>query len=235
MASGLRAKLQAIAPGSAAPAPAAGGGLVVRVDQRAAPEGLLSLPARGLARLGAKEGFAVERCLFLDTETTGLSGGAGTVAFLVGAAYVQEKQLVTEQFILRDYSDEPEMLLRLGELLARFDTAVTFNGKTFDMPLLEARYTLSCLREHWRALDQQDLLHPARRVWKLLPAVLQACQPRGAACLACGAKTTCRQRSPGAVFPLSAKRRFFPAGRCNCPTICRTLSRLRCCWSSAIF
>ena len=173
MASGLRAKLQAIAPGSATPVRAAGGGLVVRVDQRAAPEGLLSLPARGLARLGAKEGFAVERCLFLDTETTGLSGGAGTVAFLVGAAYVQEKQLVTEQFILRDYSDEPEMLLRLGELLARFDTAVTFNGKTFDMPLLEARYTLCRLREHWRALDQLDLLHPARRVWKLR---LQSCR-----------------------------------------------------------
>ena len=65
------------------------------------------------------------------------------------------------------------MLLRLGELLKRFDTAVTFNGKTFDMPLLESRYTLCRLRDHWRELDQLDLLHPARRVWKLR---LQSCR-----------------------------------------------------------
>ena len=173
MASGLRAKLQAIAPGTAAPARPAGGGLVVRVDRRKAPEGLLSLPRRGLARMGAREDFDVGRSLFLDTETTGLSGGAGTVAFMVGAAYVEGGQLVTEQYVLGDYSDEPEMLLRLGVLLARFDTAVTFNGKTFDMPLLQARYTLCRLREHWRDLDQLDLLHPSRRVWKLR---LQSCR-----------------------------------------------------------
>ena len=115
----------------------------------------------------------MKKCLFLDTETTGLSGGAGTVAFLVGAAWVEDEELVTEQYILGDHSDEPEMLLRLGELLKRFDTAVTFNGKTFDMPLLESRYTLCRLRDHWRELDQLDLLHPARRVWKLR---LQSCR-----------------------------------------------------------
>ena len=156
MASGLRAKLQAIAPAPAArPAREERGGLVVRTDRRRAPEGLLSLPARGLERLGAGEGFSVEKCLFLDTETTGLSGGAGTLAFLVGAAYVEGDEFVTEQYILRDYGDEPEMLLRLGELMRRFNTAVTFNGKTFDMPLLESRYTICRLRDHWRALDQQ--------------------------------------------------------------------------------
>ena len=115
----------------------------------------------------------MEKCLFLDTETTGLSGGAGTLAFLVGAAWVEGDELVTEQYILGDHSDEPEMLVRLGELLKRFDTAVTFNGRTFDMPLLETRYTLCRLRDHWRALDQLDLLYPARRVWKLR---LQSCR-----------------------------------------------------------
>ena len=90
MSSGLRAKLQAIAPGNAAKAAMPErGGLVVRTDRRKAPEGLLSLPGRGLERLGAGEGFSVKKCLFLDTETTGLSGGAGTVAFLVGAAWVE--------------------------------------------------------------------------------------------------------------------------------------------------
>lgn len=174
MPSGLRAKLQAIAPGNAAKAAMPErGGLVVRTSRREAPEGLLSLPARGLERLGAGEGFSVEKSLFLDTETTGLSGGAGTLAFLVGAAWVEGEELVTEQYILGDHSDEPEMLLRLGELLKRFDTAVTFNGKTFDMPLLESRYTICRLRDHWRALDQLDLLPPARRVWKLR---LQSCR-----------------------------------------------------------
>ena len=173
MASGLRAKLQAIAPGPAARMRLAEGGLVVRTDRRKAPPGLLALPRRGLARLGAGEAFDVRRCLFLDTETTGLSGGAGTLAFLVGAAYVDGEDLVTEQYVLRDYGDEPEMLLRLGALLARFDTAVTFNGKTFDMPLLESRYTLCRLRGHWRELEQLDLLYPARRVWKLR---LQSCR-----------------------------------------------------------
>ena len=174
MPSGLRAKLQAIAPGNAAKAAMQErGGLVVRTSRREAPEGLLSLPARGLERLGAGEGFSVEKCLFLDTETTGLSGGAGTLAFLVGAAWVEGDELVTEQYILGDHSDEPEMLVRLGELLKRFDTAVTFNGRTFDMPLLETRYTLCRLRDHWRALDQLDLLYPARRVWKLR---LQSCR-----------------------------------------------------------
>lgn len=174
MASGLRAKLQAIAPANAAKAAMPErGGLVVRTDRRKAPKGLLSLPKRGLERLGAGEVFSVEKCLFLDTETTGLSGGAGTVAFLVGAAWVEGDEFVTEQYILRDYGDEPEMLLRLGELMRRFTTAVTFNGKTFDMPLLESRYTLCRLRDHWRELDQLDLLHPARRVWKLR---LQSCR-----------------------------------------------------------
>ena len=175
MASGLRAKLQAMAPGPAAPAASAApmasaapaSGLVLRVDRRPAPEGLLNLPARGLSRLGAPDGFSVERCLFLDTETTGLSGGAGTVAFLVGAGYLDGAEFVTEQFMLGDYSDEPEMLLRLSELFGRFDAAVTFNGKAFDMPLLEARYTLSRLGARWRPLSHLDLLHPARRVWKL--------------------------------------------------------------------
>ena len=115
MSSGLRAKLQAIAPGNAAKAAMPErGGLVVRTDRRKAPKGLLSLPKRGLERLGAGEGFSVEKCLFLDTETTGLSGGAGTLVFLVGAAYVEGDEFVTEQYILRDYGDEPEMLLRLG-------------------------------------------------------------------------------------------------------------------------
>ncbi len=156
-----------IAPGPAKPAAADGAGLVVRADRRPAPKGLLALPARGLQRVGAPEGFAISRALFLDTETTGLSGGAGTVAFMVGLGYVDGGDFVSEQYMLRDYGDEPEMLLRLSEVFSRFDTAITFNGKTFDMPLLETRFTMCRLRERWQAFEQLDLLHPSRRVWKL--------------------------------------------------------------------
>lgn len=167
MASGLRARLQAISSASAAPQRTAGSGLVVRTHRMPAPEGLLSLPERGLVRLGAGEGFCARRCLFLDTETTGLSGGAGTVAFLVGVGYVEAEEFVIEQSVLSDYADEPEMLARLAALLRRFDAVVTFNGKTFDMPLLEARFTLCRMRELYAPPAHLDLLHPARRVWKL--------------------------------------------------------------------
>ena len=173
MSASLRAKLQAIAPGAAAPAQAREAGLVVRVDRRAACAELLNLRARGLERMGAWTDFDARKCLFLDTETTGLSGGAGTVAFLVGAGYLQGDRFVTEQFLLRDYCDEPDLLARLAALMQRFESVVTFNGTTFDMPLLKTRFTLCRLDHLWRDLRQLDLLYPARRVWKLR---LQSCR-----------------------------------------------------------
>lgn len=111
--------------------------------------------------------FCPERTLFLDTETTGLSGGAGTVAFLVGVGYVQNDAFVVEQYLMRDYSAEPEMLARLSDRMSQFDACVTFNGKSFDIPLLKARYTMCRMLEQYREMEQLDLLHAARRVWKL--------------------------------------------------------------------
>jgi len=89
------------------------------------------------------------------------------VAFLVGAGYVEGDAFVVEQFLMRDYADEPEQLARLADLMDRFDCVCTFNGRTFDMPLLEARFTMNRMRARWRDMEDLDLLPPSRRTWKL--------------------------------------------------------------------
>ena len=168
MASSLRARLNAIKQSSSAPAaPARVGGLERYVDSRPMPEALYSPATEALRRIGWNgRKFDIEKCLFLDTETTGLSGGAGTVAFLVGVGYIKRGFMTVEQFFMKDYSDEPELLYRLKEIMERFDCAVTFNGKTFDMPLLRSRFTMNRMRDYPELFDL-DLLPPSRRVWKL--------------------------------------------------------------------
>jgi uncharacterized protein len=108
-----------------------------------------------------------EQWLFLDAETTGLAGGSGTYAFLVGIAWWEDGGLEIEQFFLREYSEERSMLLALRERIAERPVLVTFNGKSFDWPLLETRYRMSqkVLAPSPRA--HLDFLHPARSLWRL--------------------------------------------------------------------
>ena len=104
------------------------------------------------------------RLLFLDAETTGLAGGTGTYAFLVGAAWLEEDRLVLTQHFMRDFDEEPALLAALKPLLERASGLVTFNGSTFDLPLLETRFIMA--RGRWPvAMPHLDLLRPARRVW----------------------------------------------------------------------
>lgn len=103
---------------------------------------------------------------FMDTETTGLAGGAGTVAFLVGVGYFQDFNFVLEQCFLRDYDDEGAMLEYLAEMLAKFKTVVSYNGKSFDLPLLRARFVQCRLEFPLEETSHYDLVHAARRVWK---------------------------------------------------------------------
>ena len=129
---------------------------------------MLELPSTGLRRIGwCGPRFDIRRCLFLDTETTGLSGGAGTVAFLVGVGWVEGDALVIEQLMLREYADEPELIDRLSQRMAGFDSVCTYNGRNFDMPLLETRFTMNRMRDRWKTLENLDLLYPSRRAWKL--------------------------------------------------------------------
>ena len=105
--------------------------------------------------------------VYLDTETTGLAGGTGTCAFLIGIGAVEGSKFVIRQFFLRDYPEERAALAAVAEALEPYSGLVTFNGKTFDVPLLETRYSLARLKSPFPRLLHLDLLHPARRLWKL--------------------------------------------------------------------
>jgi len=105
--------------------------------------------------------------LFLDTETTGLSGGTGTYAFLVGLAWWDAGGLQAEQLFLRDFAEEHSILQELAARLAERPVLVTFNGKTFDWPLLENRFAMTRAIPVPRLAAHLDLMHPARALWKL--------------------------------------------------------------------
>src|SRR5467141_3557749 len=105
--------------------------------------------------------------LFLDTETTGLAGGTGTYAFLVGLGWWNAGGLQVEQFFMRDFSEEHSLLHELSGRLAERPVLVTFNGKSFDWPLLESRFTMTRSITAPKLAAHLDLLHPARALWKL--------------------------------------------------------------------
>lgn len=106
------------------------------------------------------------RWVFLDTETTGLAGGTGTCAFLVGVGALEDAGFRVKLYFMRDYDEEPAMLAALAEHLARYDAVVTYNGKAFDVPLLETRYLLKRQRSPFARMGHLDLLHCARRLWR---------------------------------------------------------------------
>ena len=108
-----------------------------------------------------------EQWLFLDTETTGLAGGSGTYAFLVGIAWWEGGGLEIEQFFMREYSEERSLLFALQERIAEHPVLVTFNGKSFDWPLLETRYRMSRKISVPTPRAHLDFLHPARSLWRL--------------------------------------------------------------------
>lgn len=108
-----------------------------------------------------------EQWLFLDTETTGLAGGSGTYAFLVGIAWWEGGGLEIEQFFLREYSEERALLFALRERMAEHPVLVTFNGKCFDWPLLETRYRITRKISAPSPRAHLDFLHPARNLWRL--------------------------------------------------------------------
>ena len=105
--------------------------------------------------------------LFLDTETTGLSGGTGTYPFLIGLAWWDAGALQVEQLFMRDFAEEHSILHELAARLAERPVLVTFNGKSFDWPLLENRFTMTRAIPTPRLAAHLDLLHPARALWKL--------------------------------------------------------------------
>jgi uncharacterized protein YprB with RNaseH-like and TPR domain len=132
---------------------------------RMALDGLTRAPIELLGRLGGLDDVVLDRArlLLLDTETTGLAGGTGTYAFLVGAGWQEDDRFVVTQYFMRDLDEEPALLTALAPVLERAAALVTFNGGGFDLPLLETRFVLA--RRRWPLLPHLDLLRPARRVW----------------------------------------------------------------------
>jgi len=158
-------------------------------DLRRAPLDVLARLARVDAELTA------ERLLFLDTETTGLAGGTGTYAFLVGAGWIEGDAFVVAQHFMRDLDEEPALLAALAPLLERAGGVVTFNGGGFDLPLLETRFVLA--RRRWPAtLAHLDLLRPHGVSWTAAFATARS-PPSSATCLA-----SVREADvPGALIP----------------------------------
>ncbi|MBN1814636.1 MAG: ribonuclease H-like domain-containing protein [Anaerolineae bacterium] len=131
----------------------------------------LGLLPEVIAQVGQDDALAsadLRRICFLDTETTGLSGGAGTMAFVVGLGFFTNfaDDFCVHQYFLRDPGDEPAMVEGLAELLSEFEAIVSFNGRAFDVPIIENRFVLARTPPPTASLPHLDLLLPARRLWR---------------------------------------------------------------------
>ncbi|MBX7195067.1 MAG: ribonuclease H-like domain-containing protein [Sandaracinaceae bacterium] len=129
--------------------------------------GALTVSSKSLAALALDDSLAdldLRRVLFLDTETTGLSGGTGTLPFLVGLAWFEDESLCLEQLLLRKPGEERPMLERLAMRMANASALCTYNGKSFDWPLLRTRAVMNRVPVP-APTAHLDLLHCARRVF----------------------------------------------------------------------
>lgn len=105
--------------------------------------------------------------LFIDTETTGLSGGTGTMAFLIGLGYFSQKAFTIDQYFLDDPAGELSLMNVINNQINNFKIVVSYNGSSFDIPLLRTRFTMNRLRSPFNQMEHFDLLHLSRRIWKL--------------------------------------------------------------------
>ncbi len=106
------------------------------------------------------------RVVFLDLETTGLSGGAGTVAFLVGCGWFDDDAFEVRQFLLTSFAAERALLAAVATLVEPVTLVVTYNGKTFDLPVMETRWLFHRMETPFEGKRHFDMLHPARRLWR---------------------------------------------------------------------
>lgn len=111
-------------------------------------------------------GSGAPKTVFVDLETTGLSGGAGTLAFLVGCACFDLGAFQVRQFLLPSHSAERALLAAVADVFDDADLIVTYNGKTFDVPVMETRWSFHRMERSLDGVPHFDMLHPARRLWK---------------------------------------------------------------------
>jgi uncharacterized protein len=145
--------------------------------------------------------------VFLDLETTGIAGGAGTYAFLVGLAWYDGGTFRTRQFFLSSYTAERALLEGVACEAGGAAGVVTYNGKSFDLPLMETRFVLHRMTTPFAGLPHVDMLHPARRLWR---ADEESGQPAAAACrLTMLEETLCGHRREGDVPGFEIPSRYF--------------------------
>ncbi|HEY6362670.1 MAG TPA: ribonuclease H-like domain-containing protein [Vicinamibacterales bacterium] len=142
--------------------------------------------------------------LFLDLETTGLAGGAGTYAFLIGLAWFDGAVFRTRQFFLSNYTAERALLEGAAGDAASAGAVVTYNGKSFDLPLIETRFVLHRMATPFGALPHVDMLHPARRLWRPDEEAVP-----GGCCLTMLEETLCGHRRDGDVPAFEIPSRYF--------------------------
>ncbi len=133
--------------------------------------GVDALRVLGRAWPGREPRPYTTRLCFFDLETTGLAGGAGTQAFLVGTAMIEDGGIRVRQFLLPGFHHERALLAMVADWSADAGTLVTFNGRTFDVPLIETRYLLHRLGFPLGEMPHLDMLHPSRGLWKQRPTI----------------------------------------------------------------
>ncbi|MGD2073473.1 MAG: ribonuclease H-like domain-containing protein [Gammaproteobacteria bacterium] len=142
---------------------------LIRIHRRLSLQGRLgSIPLQSLQpdpRLPGERESRGLRQLYIDTETTGLSGGSGTLAFLIGVAVLDGARLELTQFLLTRFGAEADLLSAFAESLSPDDRLVSYNGKSYDLPLLATRFRMHSLPAPFAGLPHLDLLHPVRRLF----------------------------------------------------------------------
>ena len=173
--------------------------------RRAWPAGRASAPA---APPPALDGLCA-----IDLETTGLAGGAGTQAFLVGCARLDGDAIVVRQFLAPGFEFERAQLATLADWMRDRTHLVTFNGRTFDLPLLEMRFSFNRLTWPWPHLPHLDALHPARRFWRERGAVAGVEADDASCSLGVLEKRLCGLHRVGDVPGFEIPARFFQFAR----------------------
>jgi uncharacterized protein len=151
---------------------------------------------------------ALSRTVFIDLETTGLSGGAGTVAFLVGLGFFDLGAFQVRQFLLTSHAAERALLAAVSDCFEGVDLLVSYNGKTFDVPVMETRWVFHRMDLPFEGIPHFDMLHSARRLWKLRAAAAGESDDGGCR-LATLERTLFDVRRVGDVPGGEIPRRFF--------------------------
>lgn len=139
---------------------------VLCVETRVPRDGDVDGPSADASLLPGIGPLPGERAVFVDTETSGLAGGTGTVAYLVGLARFAGGSLHVRQFLMTGFGGEPGLLAAVRTALGDDAQLVTYNGKSFDAPLLKDRFRLARQDHPLEGAEHVDLLHPARRLFR---------------------------------------------------------------------